>query len=312
MKPIGRSGARHSRAGSSARATEPRSRSGAARRGGRKRLRTRRARKSGILRRLARLWPSARVRRRAWRLFRRAPALGQLAIVCTLAAAAALAVNGVYQVLRKPTELFFPVSGTLAKTPAETWRDYAPLFRRYATRRLSPEFLAALAQVEASGNPVARTYWRWSWKPHFFELYRPASSAVGMYQITDGTFAEARHYCIHDHIVLGGGPGTAAGCWFTGLYFRVIPRDAVELTSAYLDRHVESTLTHAGIGSVSSRQAERLAAAIHLCGAGAGEAYVLRGFRFGVGERCGDQDPRAYVERLETMRAVFARLAARD
>ncbi len=27
-------------------------------------------------------------------------------------------------------------------------------------------------------------------------MYRPASSAVGMYQITDGTFAEARHLCI--------------------------------------------------------------------------------------------------------------------
>ena len=28
---------------------------------------------------------------------------------------------------------------------------------------MTPELLAALAQVEGSGNPVARTYWRWSW-----------------------------------------------------------------------------------------------------------------------------------------------------
>lgn len=224
--------------------------------------------------------------------------------------------NGVYQVLRKPTELFFPVSGTLAKTPAETWRDYAPLFRRYATRRLSPEFLAALAQVEGSGNPVARTYWRWSWKPHFFELYRPASSAVGMYQITDGTFAEARHYCIRNHVVLRdhvvlAGAGVSDRCWLNGLYFRVIPSDAVELTSAYLDARVESTLAQAGVGSITSRQAERLAAVIHLCGAGAGEAYLLRGFRFRAGERCGDENPRAYLARVEAMREVFARLAAR-
>ena len=115
-------------------------------------------------------------------------------------------VNGIYQVTRKPTELFFPVSGTLYKTPSETWDAYAPLFRRYATKVITPEFLAALAQVEGSGNPVVRTYWRWSLTISPFEVYRPASSAVGMYQITDGTFEEAKRYCIHDHVVVEEGP----------------------------------------------------------------------------------------------------------
>ena len=64
------------------------------------------------------------------------------------------------------------------------------------------KLLAALAQVEGSGNPVARTYWRWSWKRAPFDLYSPASSAVGMYQITNGTFAEARRYCIRRHTVV--------------------------------------------------------------------------------------------------------------
>src|SRR6266545_6289060 len=58
------------------------------------------------------------------------------------------AVNWTYQVIRKPSELFFPVSGTLTKAPAETWRSYAPLFRRHATATITPELLAALAQVE--------------------------------------------------------------------------------------------------------------------------------------------------------------------
>jgi len=307
------------RSDSSARSSDSRKRPRTARRG--EPRRGRRSRKPAhpprLLRAIAWLWPSARGRkrlarlhRRGWRFYRRAPGLIQLTVGLAACAAIALAVNGVYQVLRKPTELFFPVSGTLAKTPAETWRDYAPLFRRYSTRRLSPEFLAALAQVEASGNPVARTYWRWSWKPHFFELYRPASSAVGMYQITDGTFAEARRYCIHDHVVVGG-PGADNPCWLTGLYFRVIPSHAVELTAAWLDLNVGSTLAAAGIGSVSRRQAERLAAVIHLCGAGVAEGYARRGFRFRTGERCGDQDPAAYVARVERMRQVFAGLAAR-
>jgi hypothetical protein len=64
--------------------------------------------------------------------------------------------------------------------PAETWRQYAPLFREYSTGVITPELLAALAQVESAGNPVGRTYWRWhpTWDP--FAIYQPASSSVGM------------------------------------------------------------------------------------------------------------------------------------
>jgi hypothetical protein len=86
----------------------------------------------------------------------------------------------------------------------------------------------------------------------------------------------------------------------------------VELTSAYLDRHVEAALTHLRIRSATLREAQQLAAVIHLCGAGAGEAFARRGFRFVSGQRCAEQDPRAYVTRVETTRAVFARLAARE
>jgi hypothetical protein len=53
------------------------------------------------------------------------------------------------------------------------------------------ELLAALAQIEGAGNPVAHTYWRWSLTWHPLEIFRPASSAVGMYQMTDGALADA-------------------------------------------------------------------------------------------------------------------------
>jgi hypothetical protein len=129
-----------------------------------------------------------KARRHALRWFRRAPLPAQLA-VCTLVLLSLWALtNGVYQVVRKPTELFFPVSSALNKSPHETWRQYSPIFRAHATAVLTPELLAALAQLEGSGNPVARTYWRWQLTSNPFELYRPASSAVGMYQIVDGTF----------------------------------------------------------------------------------------------------------------------------
>lgn len=235
-------------------------------------------------------------------------------MVCVaIVVALALAINWIYQVVRKPTELFFPVSGTLNKTPAETWRQYGSLFRRHSTAIMTPELLAALAQVEGSGNPVARTYWRWSWRPHFFELYRPASSAVGMYQITDGTFALARRYCIHDHRVASEGAWSDwQSCWFNSLYFRVLPSSAVELTAAYLDVSVREAIERAGARPPGLRQQQELAALIHLCGAGAGEVYVRRGFRLADGQRCGDHEARTYVARVSAMREVFRELARRE
>jgi hypothetical protein len=222
-----------------------------------------------------------------------------------------LVANGVYQVVRKPSELFFPVSGTLYKTPSETWRQYAPAFRAHATPVITPALLAALAQVEGSGNPVARTYWRFRPTWHPFELYRPASSAVGMYQITDGTFQEARRYCIHDHAVVEEGPWHDLGsCWFNGLYTRVVPSHAVEMTSALLDVRVSRALERRRIRYATLRQKQDLAAVIHLCGAAAGDAYARRGFRAARGQRCGDHDVRSYLGRVEAMKRVFDRLAA--
>jgi len=261
----------------------------------------------------SRFWPSARLRRRWLRAFRRAPAAVQVAIALAIAVTLWAALNWTYQVIRKPTELFFPVSETLDKTPSETWGEYAPIFRKHSTNVMTPELLAALAQVEASGNPVARTYWRWAWKLKPFEVYRPASSAVGMYQITDGTFSEARRSCIHDHLVVQDGPWHAwRSCWFNGLYLRVIPSHAVELTSAYLDRSVARVLARRGIKSATREQKQKLATLIHLCGAGAGDAYARRGLRLTRGQRCGNHDLRAYLARVAAMNQVFVRLAAQS
>jgi hypothetical protein len=235
----------------------------------------------------------------------------QLGAVLALVATVWLTANWTYQVARKPSELFFPVSGTLYKTPTETWQTYGPLFRRHSTDVMTPTFLAALAQVEASGNPLARTYWRWSLTSKPFEIYRPASSAVGMYQITNGTFAAARRYCIHDHVVVEQGPWhDFRSCWFNGLYSRTIPSHAVELTSAYLDRHVAKLLGPAGIKNATLEQKQNLAAVVHLCGAGAGKLYVADSLKLASGRHCGAHEVRAYLAKVDSMHNRFARLAA--
>jgi len=237
---------------------------------------------------------------------RAAPRWARYALLAAGVFAALAAANWLFQVARKPAELWFPVSGVLSKTPAQTWEAYAPLFRRHATASITPELLAALAQVEGAGNPVARTYWRWRLTHQPFEIYRPASSAVGMYQITDGTFREAKRYCVRGHQVVEDGPWHDwRSCWFNWLYVRVIPGHAVEMTAALLDRRVASIAPRA-----TPLQKQDLAAVIHLCGAAGGAAYAARGFRPASGQRCGDHDLRAYLARVNAMKRSFAGLAA--
>ncbi|PYM49984.1 MAG: transglycosylase [Candidatus Rokuibacteriota bacterium] len=240
-----------------------------------------------------------------------------LAIRLVVAAVAVVAlwsvVNWTYQLIRKPSELFFPVSGALAKTPAETWRQYEPLFREHSTAIMTPELLAALAQVEGEGNPIARTYWRWHVTSNPFDLYRPASSAVGMYQITDATFREAKRYCIHRHVVAEEGPWhDLRSCWFNALYIRVLPTHAVELTAAFLDRSVASTLQRSRIVTATARQKQDLAAVTHLCGAGAGDAYARRGFRLTASQRCGDHDVGRYLAQVNAMKRQFVALSSEE
>src|SRR5262245_42864974 len=263
--------------------------------------------------RVSRLWPGARWRRRWLRALKLAPFLAQPVVGVVALATLWLGVNAIYQVIRKPTELLFPVSNMFYKLPSETWDAYAPLFRRHATDVISAEFLAALAPVEGSGNPVVRTYWRWSWRTHPFEVYRPASSAVGMYQITDGTFEQARRYCIHDHVVVEEGPWYAwRSCWLNELYSRVVPSHAIELTAAYLDRGVALTLERHGIRAATRADKQRLAALIHLCGTGSAYRHLRRDLELASGQRCGDHDARDYVARVEAMTALFRTLAARE
>jgi hypothetical protein len=262
-------------------------------------------------RRRARRSAARRLAKRALRTLRGSPLSVRIAAATVLLMAVWAGANWIVQVARKPTEILHPISGSLAKTPVQTWRQYGSLFEEHSTAVITPELLAALAQVEGSGNPVALTYWRWrvSWNP--FEVYQPASSAVGMFQITDGTFAEARRYCIHDHIVVETDSWhDPRSCWFNALYTRVVPDHAVEMTAALLDRTVASTLARHSIASSSLQQRQDLAAIIHLCGAGVGDAYARRGFRLARGQRCGDHDARSYLTKVNALKRQFARLAA--
>jgi hypothetical protein len=261
---------------------------------------------STVLRRL-RHWQRQAVR--AWLRARATPLWLRIAVIAVVVFALLGVLTAtvlVYHVARKPTEMLFPMSAAFKKTPVGTWNQYGAFFREYATATVTPELLAALAQMEGAGNPVARTYWRWHWSWNPFAIYQPASSAVGMYQMTDAAFAEARRYCIRDHLVV------EDRCWGNDLYTRVLPSHAVELTAVYLDRSVASILAHRPRATVTPQQKQDLATLIHLCGATSANAFARRGFHLAAGERCGDHDAATYLNQLKALKRQFLRLAAEE
>jgi len=239
--------------------------------------------------------------RRTLQKFSAAPPALQIVVVAVSLVAALLTANLVYQMSRKPTELLWFAGGS-KKTPGETWRRYGALFRTYSTEDITPEVLAALAQVEGAGDPLAHTYWHWqlAWDP--FRIYGPASSSVGMFQMTDAAFADARRYCIREHVVKD-------DCWFNGFYTRVLPSNAVELAAVFLETHLTAILSHGPNVGANPEQKQDLAAIIYLCGPGPAEAFTRRGFKLVPGERCGDQDVSIYLAQFNTMKREFVRLA---
>ncbi|TYO64979.1 transglycosylase SLT domain-containing protein [Bradyrhizobium hipponense] len=255
---------------------------------------------------LPRLRSVRRATRRVRNTLARAPRMVRIAFGLAMLLAAIALLNIVYQMIRKPTELFVLVGNALAKDPSETWRQYGPMFRKFSTDAITPELLAALAQVESSGNPVARTYWRWRLSLNPLAIYRPASSAVGLFQMTDPALTEAARFCIRGNAI------TESGCGFTSLYVRAVPSHAIELASVYLDRNVADVLARAGDVKASAQQKQDLAAFIHLCGAGPATAYARRHFQMLAGERCGDHLVASYIARVNAMKRQFLRLAADD
>ena len=234
-----------------------------------------------------------------------APIVLRIAVVVAAFLIALPVANLAWQIIRKPTELLFFADRRLDKPPAETWRQYGAHFRRFSTGAVSPELLAALAQTESTGNPAVRTYWRWRWSWNPAAWYRPASSAVGLLQMTDPAFAEASRFCIRGHVVV-------TDCWFTSLYFRPLPGHAIELASIYLDRQAAGVLAAMPGATPSPQQKQDLAAVIHLCGARPARGFVRRGFQPMAGERCGDHLVAGYLGKVNAMKQQFVRLAAND
>ena len=117
--------------------------------------------------------------------------------------------------------------------------------------------------------------------------------------MTDAAFAEARQYCVRHHTV------AEDGCWFNGLYTRVVPSHAIELTAVFLDRKVAAILARRPNGTANQQQKQELAAIIPRP-----RPFARRGFHLIAGERCGDHDVATYVAEVNAMKREFLRYGA--
>ena len=115
-----------------------------------------RGRRTSVFKWLPKWWPRAAVRKRWMRAFSRTPASFQFGVLAAVLVTLWFGLNWIYQVVRKPSELFFPVSGVLYKLPDETWDTYESVFRKHSTSTITPAFLAALAQIEGIGQSRSR------------------------------------------------------------------------------------------------------------------------------------------------------------
>jgi hypothetical protein len=226
----------------------------------------------------------------------------QLFFLIPLLAAAFLMCNFLYQVIKKPSELWTLFALGASKHISETWKAYEHLFKAHSTAIMTPEFLCALAQVESSGNPFITPKWRLDWTGGITHIYAPLSSAVGLMQYTDGTFEEAKTFCVRRHKVVKTGPWyELESCWFNAFYNRISPSHSIEMTSARLHYHVEKIIRQNAKSDISLWNKQKLAAVIHLCGLENGKKVAEHDFNLRAVSSCGDHSPLFYCSRIQTI-----------
>ncbi len=218
------------------------------------------------------------------------------------------AINGVYQLIRKPSEIIGLFDSAFFKTPSETWRAYRDHFIEYSTEIITPTLLAAIAQKETNGNPIARTFWRFQYGAGIDKLYAPASTAVGMFQITDGTFKRFQNHCFKNGKAVSG----KDLCPFNWAYSRLFPAHATEITAAYLHKTTLSILKRFKRHSISLRKKQELAALVHLCGNRVGTRYARLGFNQKKLGMCGSHNARRYIQAVSSLERKFRKLALLD
>lgn len=230
-----------------------------------------------------------------------------LYIVIATVVLSIVSINFIFQIAKKPAELLSALSMHNKKSPESTWSNYNYYFNKHSTKEMTPSFLAALAQIESAGNPLATPEWKFKWTGNILNFFAPASSSVGLFQFTDGTFRKAKKYCIQENKVIKDGPWNNPNtCWFNSLYLRTSASDSIEMTSAYLTLSLKKILSKQQLSI--KRLVYKTAAIIHLCGIHRAKKYKKNGFKISQLNRCGTHSVFRYVKRVIRLEKRFSRL----
>lgn len=195
-----------------------------------------------------------------------------------------------FHLYKHPSLVFYPVSGFFYKSSYETWDKYQNEFYYYGSKKVEPEFLGALAQTESMGNPFALTYWQSGWSLNPLNWYRPASTATGILQITDGTWRDMKKYCLGTGGVqsaskLGACPGNI-------FRFRIFPSHAIHLVSAWFHKKSEDL-------NVGKQLRRKYLSVLHLCGFRKAKELKSKSFNLKRIGNCGSHSPSRYFSRVE-------------
>ncbi len=216
-------------------------------------------------------------------------------------------INFMWQVYKKPTEVLRPISKYFNKSPKQTWYSYYDEFNKHADPYLSAEYLAALAQVESSGNPIAQTYWDFKLSTDISKMYAPASSSVGLYQFTEPSFQIAKNICKTKNGYKFLKEAPVGSCFFHKFKTRLSASDSIELAANHLNYNIEQIMLRKKM-KLNPVQIEALASVIHLCGPRAADRLVQRSFSLELMGNCGAHNVKNYHRKISRMASYFRAL----
>ncbi|MCH2535573.1 MAG: lytic transglycosylase domain-containing protein [Bdellovibrionales bacterium] len=215
----------------------------------------------------------------------------------------------VVQIIQKPAHLLGFMSSYFYKTPYETWQSYHQDFKQYETITTSSYVLAAIAQVESSGNPIATPHWEWNLKNKWHSLYAPVSSSVGLYQFTTPTFERAGTLCVHKGEIYDKVEPYQIlhPCWWSRFGVRLSASSSIRAASAYLHKEVGELLRRFNMEHLGVKSRARLAMVVHLCGKYKAALLLKKRSLASLGY-CGSHNVAQYIKKAERLIVKFKKL----
>ena len=235
-----------------------------------------------------------KVKKSRWRFILRNPWGVSLVVFILLSV-----VNLLLQIYKKPTEVLSVIYEGETLRLEQNWFKYQDIFKAHSTEYVEAETLASIAQVESGGRIWASPKWQWNWTWDYQQIFAPASSALGLMQITSGHMQTVSRYCEQE------GKRNSL-CEKQKWWSRLLPSHSVHLAAVYMDKTLRGMVKQ--MGGINNQQRVDVAAITHLCGDKKAWTFVKDNFRFQSFSYCGAHKASRYVGRVKRLHKRLKRL----